>query len=318
MTSFVCALPLVASLFSACVPNGNLAVGYVEGDFVLLAPVEPARLLSLSVHRGDRVHAGETVATFEKADAEIAVQNAEAALLEAKSNLDNLKQGKRPEEIAVLEANLNSAEASEAEAARVLSRQRALVGRGIAAQSALDDAETQANLARAKVAEAKANLRVAQLPARPDEIKAAEARVDQARTALAQARWKLSQRVLKADRPGRVDDVIRNPGEIGGPTAPVLSILPDGATKLRVFVPEAKLSAVHVGGRLSVECDGCPPGLTARVTYVSRDPEFTPPVIYSLESRQKLVYLVEARPDADAEGLKPGQIVDVDLGSGGK
>ena len=313
--SFLCALPFVASLFAACAGNGNLAVGYVEGDFVLLAPVESARLVSLSVHRGDRVHAGETVATFEKADAEIAVQNAEGALLEAKSNLDNLRQGKRPEEIAVLEANLNSAEATEAEAARVLSRQQALAGRGIATQSALDDAETQANLARAKVAEAKANLRVAELPARPDEIKAAEARVTQAQTALDQARWKLSQRVLKVERPGRVDDVIRNPGEIGGPSAPVLSILPDGATKLRVFVPEAKLSSVHVGGTLHVSCDGCPPGLTAHVTYVSQDPEFTPPVIYSLESRQKLVYLVEAYPDAGADQLKPGQIVDVDLGS---
>lgn len=313
--SFVCTLPLVASLFAACAGNGNLAVGYVEGDFVLLAPVESARLVSLSVHRGDRVHAGEIVATFEKADAEIAVQNAEGALLEAKSNLDNLRQGKRPEEIAVLEANLNSAEATEAEAARVLSRQRALTVRGIATQSALDDAETQSNLARAKVAEAKANLRVAELPARSDEIKAAEARLTQAETALEQARWKLSQRVLRAERPGRVDDVIRNPGEIGGPSAPVLSILPDGATKLRVFVPEAELSSVHVGGTLHVSCDGCPPGLTAHVTYVSKDPEFTPPVIYSLESRQKLVYLVEAYPDADAGQLKPGQIVDVDLGS---
>ena len=312
---FVCALPLIASLFAACAGTGSLAAGYVEGDFVLLAPVETARLVSLSVHRGDRVQAGETVAVFEQTDAEIAVENAEGALLEAKSNLDDLRQGKRPEEIAVLEANLNSAEATEAEAGRVLSRQQALVGRGIAAQSALDDAETQANLARAKVAEAKANLRVAELPARSDEIKAAEARVTQALTALDQARWKLSQRVLKAEHPGRIDDVIRNPGEIAGPSAPVLSMLPDGATKLRVFVPEARISSVHVGGSLHVSCDGCAPGLTAHVIYVSKDPEFTPPVIYSLESRQKLVYLVEARPDSRADQLQPGQIVDVDLGS---
>ncbi len=315
--SFLCALPLVASLISGCAGNGDRAVGYVEGDFVLMAPVETARLVSLSVHRGDRVHAGQTVATFEKADAQIAVQSAEGALLEAGSNLDNLRLGKRPEEIAVLEADLRSAAASEAEAQRVLKRQKDLAARGIAAQSALDDAETQANLARAKVAQAKATLHVAELPARPDEIKAAEARVTQARTALEQARWRLSQRVLKADRPGRVDDVIRNPGEIGGPSAPVLSILPDGATKLRVFVPEANLASVRVGGSLPISCDGCPPGLTAHVTYVSPDPEFTPPVIYSLQSRQKLVYLVEARPDGAAERLKPGQIVDADLGSGG-
>ena len=57
------------------------------------------------------------------------------------------------------------------------------------------------------------------------------------------------------------------------------------------------------------------PGLQARVSYVSPDPEFTPPVIYSLETRQKLVYLVEARPEGDATALQPGQIVDVGAGA---
>ena len=64
---------------------------------------------------------------------------------------------------------------------------------------------------------------------------------------------------------------------------------------------------------LDVHCDGCRPGLTARVSYVSPDPEFTPPVIYSLETRQKLVFLIEARPDGEASPLQPGQIVDVGL-----
>src|SRR5690606_15086306 len=111
----------------------------------------------------------------------------------------------------------------------------------------------------------------------------------------------------------RVDDVIRNPGDTAGPTAPVVSLLPDGAVKLRVYVPEPRFSAIHVGSKLSVRCDGCAAGLSATVSYVSKDPEFTPPVIYSLQTRQKLVYLVEARPDAGAEALQPGQIVDVDL-----
>jgi HlyD family secretion protein len=70
---------------------------------------------------------------------------------------------------------------------------------------------------------------------------------------------------------------------------------------------------VQVGALLDVRCDGCPDGLTARVSYVSPDPEFTPPVIFSLETRQKLVYLVEARPEDDASPLQPGQIVDVSL-----
>ena len=75
----------------------------------------------------------------------------------------------------------------------------------------------------------------------------------------------------------------------------------------------ATFSSVRIGSLLSVHCDGCGPDVKARVSYVSPDPEFTPPVIYSLENRQKLVYLVEARPEGDAGPLQPGQIVDVDL-----
>ena len=86
----------------------------------------------------------------------------------------------------------------------------------------------------------------------------------------------------------------------------------DGAVKLRLYVPEAGLSSIAPGTVLNVNCDGCA-GATATVTYVSDAPEFTPPVIYSLQNRQKLLYLVEARPDAGTRALNPGQIVDVDL-----
>ena len=106
------------------------------------------------------------------------------------------------------------------------------------------------------------------------------------------------------------------PGDLAGPSAPVLSMLPDGAVKLRLYLPEESFSAVTVGSLLDVHCDGCKPGLTARVSYVSPDPEFTPPVIYSLETRQKLVFLIEARPEGEASPLQPGQIVDVGLAAG--
>src|SRR5690606_795362 len=101
----------------------------------------------------------------------------------------------------------------------------------------------------------------------------------------------LSKRTLTAPATGRVNDVIREAGDTAGPSAPVVSLLPDGAVKLTVYVPETAFSSVKVGSELAVRCDGCGDGLKARVSYVSPDPEFTPPVIYSLENRQKLVYL---------------------------
>ncbi|TKT69122.1 HlyD family efflux transporter periplasmic adaptor subunit [Aquamicrobium sp. LC103] len=309
--SFLCAIPLIASLLSGCAAEETLAVGYVEGDYVLLAPIETAQIRSVGVRRGDHVEPGAVLAELESDDASLAVTEAEASLAQAEAQLADLKLGKRPEEIAVLEAALRSAKAEATEAERVLRRATDLNRRGIAAEADFDKAKTSLELANASVGEAEANLVVASLPAREETIRAAENQVEVARALLEQARWRLAKRTITAPSPGRVDDIIRNPGDISGPTAPVLSLLPDGAIKLKLYVPEPAFSSIEVGSLLDVRCDGCPEGLRARVSYVSPDPEFTPPVIYSLETRQKLVHLVEARPDGDARMLKPGQIVDV-------
>lgn len=309
--SIFCAVPLISALL--CAPPPPLAVGYVEGEFVLLAPIEVAEVETVLVRRGDRVTPGKSVATLENGDAKIAVAQAEAALAQARSQLANLQLGKRPEEIDVLQAAIVSAEAQATEAKRVLGRLTDLLGRGIATKADYDRAATAVETADAEVGQAKANLAVARLPARPEEIKAAEHQVKQAEEELNQANWRLGKRDIRAPASGRVDDIIRTPGDVAGPSAPVISMLPDGAVKLKVYIPETSFSSVAIGSELSVRCDGCPDGLKARVSYVSPDPEFTPPVIYSLETRQKLVYLVEARPDEGATALQPGQIVDVDL-----
>lgn len=311
--SFLCSLPLAAQLFGACAPTAPLAVGYVEGEYVLMAPIEVAQVATVTVRRGDRVESGTAVATLEDADAKIEVAQAEAALAQAQAQLADLQVGKRPEEIAVLKAQVDMAKAQAADAKRKYDRASDLYKRGTGTQADYDTASASLETANAQVGQAEANLAVGNLPARPETIKAADNQVKQARSTLEQAEWRLSKRVLTAPSPGRVNDVIRNPGDTAGPTAPVISMLPDGAVKLSVYVPESAFSSVKVGTELNVHCDGCGTGLKARVSYVSPDPEFTPPVIYSLENRQKLVYLVEARPDGDAGPLQPGQIVDVDL-----
>ncbi|PPB80696.1 HlyD family secretion protein [Albidovulum inexpectatum] len=313
MAGLICAIPIVSQLLSACAPPGPIATGYVEGEFLLIAPVATAQIDVLEVERGDTVSTGDVLARMERRDAQIALAEANSALAQAESRLADLRAGRRPEEIRVVEAELASARAQAAEAERAAIRLRELFQRGAAAQSQLDDAETRAAVARARVAEVEANLAVARLPARAHEIAAAEAAVAQARARRDAAAWQLDQRTLTAPAPGRVDEILRRAGEIAGPQAPILSILPDGGALLRLYVSEPDLARIAPGVRLVVNCDGCPPGSHATVTYVSDEPEFTPPVIYSLENRQKLVWLVEARPDRPEPWMKPGQIVDVAL-----
>lgn len=311
MADFLCALGFLAALFPQCEAPAALATGYAEGEYVQIAPLNTARVTRLEVARGDRVAPGQLLASVEDADARIALAAAEAARDRAASDLANLEQGSRAPELAAIEAAVASARSQASRTAREAERQERLLAQRVTSQSALDAARAAADMAAAAVAEAEARLATARLPARPHQIDAARAALAQADANRDAAEWQLGQRRLTADTAGVVTDILRRPGEVAGPSAPVLGYLPDGAIKLRLYLPEGAMSSVTVGTRLDVNCDGCAPS-TATVTYVADQAEFTPPVIYSREARQKLVYLVEARPDSET-GLKPGQIVDVGL-----
>ena len=147
---FACSIPLLSALFTACSPPSPFATGYVEGEYVLIAPVTTTQIESLTVSRGDHVDAGQLLAQMERRDAEIALAQTQAALSKAQSQLANLHEGKRPEEIGVIEATLASAEAQADEAKRNADRLVSLVAKGVATQSQQDDAATA--LAEAVVA----------------------------------------------------------------------------------------------------------------------------------------------------------------------
>ena len=111
---------------------------------------------------------------------------------------------------------------------------------------------------------------------------------------------------------GLVNDTNYVVGEWVPAGSPVVSLLPAQNIKVRFFVAESMLGAVKVGQTINVRCDGCAAPLAAQVTFISPQAEYTPPVIYSRESRTKLVYLIEARTEPeDAVKLHPGQPVDV-------
>ena len=150
----------------------------------------------------------------------------------------------------------------------------------------------------------------ATLGAREDQIRAADSRVAQAQAGLGAADARLSDIAPRAPGPARVEDVFFQKGEWAVANQPILALLPDDRIMLRFFVPEKAISAYGPGRTVRFACDGCAAGLTAQITYVSPRPEFTPPVIYSREARQRLVFLVEARPDPGPP-LAPGQPVDI-------
>ena len=144
------------------------------------------------------------------------------------------------------------------------------------------------------------------------DFDAAEMVLRDAKARLNSAQTRLSRRSVFSSVGGTVQQIYYRPGEIVPADRPVLSVLPPGNVKVRFYVPQAVLPSISYGDEVRVTCDGCAPALTAHVSFIARQSEYTPPVIYSLEERAKLVFLIEALPDKPSD-FRVGQPVDVVL-----
>ena len=183
-----------------------------------------------------------------------------------------------------LDADLQRAAVAENEAAVVNARQtyeraQALLKRAVGSQKSFDDAEAT--------------------------LRSAEARLNSTRT-------RLERRKVASPVQGSVQEVYFRTGEMVQAGRPIVSLLPPNNTKVRFFVPQATLPSLKIDDRINVTCDGCKTGLLARVSFISAQAEFTPPVIYSREERARLVFRIEARPE-QPENLRVGQPVSVTL-----
>ncbi|HEX6704967.1 MAG TPA: HlyD family efflux transporter periplasmic adaptor subunit [Albitalea sp.] len=306
-------LVLVALPLGACSQRDDPGwSGYVEGDYVYVAAPLGGSLETLAVKRGQSVARGAPLFTLESEAERAARQEAAARLASARAQAQDLDKGRRPDELAVSQAQLAQARAEADLADAEYRRQRELKAQGFISQSRLDDARTAAEQARQKVNEANAAVRVARLPARQDERTAARAAADAAESALRQSEWRAQQKQQRAPQDAVVADTYFRVGEWVQPGQPVLALLPPGQTRARFFVPEAELGAIAIGQAVSIRCDGCGAPIAARIDFIATQAEYTPPVIYSNSQRSRLVFMVEARPDAkDGARLKPGQPVDV-------
>ncbi len=286
--------------------------GYVEGDFVNVATSEPGRLDQLVVNKGGQVESGAPLVVLESASEAAAVRQAKEQLAAAEAQLQDLQTGKRPQELEVVRAQLEQAKAEATRAATDLERDTAQIDAGGIAQAQLERSRAAAEASAARVREIERQLDVARLPAREDQIRAQTAQVAAARAAVDQMEWRLQQKAVVAPVSGLVFDTLYQQGEWVSAGRPVVRLLPPGGAKIRFFVPETALGGLSVGQALVIRCDGCPADIPAIVSYISTEAEYTPPIIYSNETRSKLVFMVEARPQDGLE-LHPGQPVQVHL-----
>lgn len=295
-------------------PPTNEFPGYMEAHLVLIGSEQGGRVETLSVEEGDRVEKDAPIFTLESTEQEAEVAAAKARVAEAEARLADAKQHmQRPGEIDVLEAALAQAKAMLVQSNLTLDRTQKLFDKHWVSQAQLDDAQAQHDRNEAAVAEAEKRIAAAKLPNRSDLIDAAAASVETSRHSLEQAEKALAKRKVFAPAAGTIEEVYFRPGEVVNAGQAVVALLPPGNLKVRFFVQEPVRAALHLDQTVSVTCDGCKGELTAKISFIARDAEFTPPVIFSREQREKLVFLVEARPMEATANLTAGQPVTVSL-----
>jgi HlyD family secretion protein len=301
------------ALVSACQSTHDVLVqGYIEGEFVYVASPLPGELETLAVERGAQVKEGDLLFSLESGSEKAARDEADRKVTQARANLEDAKLGQRPSELQSIQAQLDQAEAALVLSEKEFARQETLGISRVASKQDLDRARSTRDQDRQRVSQLKATLETARLGARDQQIAAAEAALKAQEAALDGAEWSLSQKRQNAPKAGLIFDTLYREGDWVGAGKPVIILLPPANIRARTFVSQGKVGLIHQGDSVQVRVDGVKDPAEGRVTYISSKAEFTPPVIYSQDMREKLVFLVEISFDpTTAARLHPGQPVDV-------
>lgn len=311
--SLFCLLAL-SGLLQGCSGNdGNEYQGYVEGEYVYLSSARAGRLEKLLTRKGSSVESGVLLASLESEYERQAVAKSERSLAQTRALYNDMLTGKRPAEVSMAKAQLAKARADQANASAELARVEALYRQNAVSKKELDNQHAVSRSADATVVEMQKQVDVYNLPEREQRIAAQKAAVEADEAALAQARWELGQKEIRPSQADLVYDTLYRVGEWVPAGSPVIQLLPPGNVKIRFFIPEKRAAALHIGDTVTVSMDGASP-VSAKVTYIAQNAEYTPPVIYSNETRSKLCFMAEAETDErTAAGLHPGQPVSVVL-----
>lgn len=314
-----CALLGVAGTLIACLTGcsqktADAYQGYVEGKFVYVASPQAGRLDRLSVTRGDTVTLRQPLFTLDPEPESAAESQARELVRSDENRLTDLKTGKRPPEKDVIAAQLAEAKIEHQKSVDLLRSYESQYAAGGLSQTDLITARAAVESNAALVRQYQSDLEVAALPGRDAQIKAQANVVATDRAALRQAVWKLQQKEVSSTRSALVFDTLYREGEWVPSGSAVVQLLPPENIEVRFFVPESVVGRLKLGENIGVHCDGCKANVPATITFISTQVEYTPPVIYSNESRGKLVLMIIAKPPADkASLLHPGQPVEITL-----
>ncbi len=291
--------------------------GVIELEEVTLAFEAGGRIERVLFDEGDRVTHGAVVASLDDdlLQAERVTQAREAEAQHAQAALTDA--GARREDVAVLAARARAARATEQLLEKNLARERTLFQQNAVPQAAVDQLEAELSRARAERESAEAQTASLQKGARREERAGAAARADAADAQLAFTDQRIARTVLRAPLAATVLDVHVEPGEVAVAGMPIMTLGDTLRPHVDVFVPQAELGGIAVGGKAEVRVDAEPEPLPGRVEHIARELEFTPRFVFSERERAALVARVRIRIDDGRERLHAGTPAFVAISSRG-
>ncbi len=316
-TILISAVTLTVMLLLGCVDSnkGIKYQGYIEGKYIELAASRPGILQSLAVSPGQWVTAGQLAFRLDPQPEFAELQQAQATLQAEQNNLLNLEKGERDTILLRLRAQKQFAEAQLAQDSKTLTRYLTLFQKDGIAKAQLDDAQANVLRAQAKLREATANLNEAAMGARADVILSQQARVNTAKAAVVIAEWNLTHKTAYIPQDGYIDDTYYEANEYIQTGQPILSLLTPQNIEIIFFIPEAVLSKIKHNQLITVSCDSCTKIYSAKIISISSKAEYTPPVIFSEHTTDKLLYKIRASFNLKNVAIlfHPGQPVNVYL-----
>lgn len=269
--------------------------GYIEADVTAVASPVSGTMAQMAVKEGQTVQPGDKLYVLESQQEQARLAEAQARKDQADAQSKNLSKGARQAELESLRAKLRYTKVQLAQAESNLKKSESLLKKNFISEAQVETDRTNVSLALAQVEDARAALRAAKAGARTDEQAAAVAQAAAAQAGVAQVEWLLQQKQVTAPVSGVVQELYIRQGEFATAGSTTLTILHTGSLRVRFFVPNDLRPQFMPGASVNVVISGCDKPASARITRVSARPEYTQPMMFSQELRDRLSFLTEAR-----------------------
>lgn len=292
--------------------KGITATGTIEVTKTDITAKVSGYLIESRILEGESVSRGQVVARIDRPDLKAQLLRDEAALARAKSQLLDLQQGARSQELLEALANVEAAKSQAIKAKADSDRDSILFRNGAISAQQRDASRSAHEVADNALLAARQRYSLLQAGSRPDVIEAQRLEVARSQAVLDISRTQIDDMTVTSPLTGKVLSKNYEKGEyvVAGAAIGTIGDMLD--CWVRVYVSTEQLGKIRLGQAVKVKIDAYPektfPG---KISEINQNAEFTPRQSITQRERANMVFGVKVKIDNAADVMKPGLPADV-------